>query len=159
MKSPLGVLCASVVKRFIQRLPNPASPQSEDSLSDNSPRGHGRGLWLFLLRLLGFFFVTVVSFGHNEFLFKVAGELRCFDELYNSRLSLDERVEPSTRRERGARVFTGPGLLHEILVAAHIRCHLTRVDVQHLRREVPDEMHVVRDEHQRALVSLQRESE
>ena len=37
-----------------------------------SPAGREGSLRLFLLRLLGFFFVTVVAFGHNEFGLSVA---------------------------------------------------------------------------------------
>ena len=51
------------------------------------------------------------------------------------------------------------GFLQEVFVAADIRRDLTGVDVQHLRREMANEMHVVRNENQRALVTLQRERE
>src|ERR1039458_1165925 len=65
----------------------------------------------------------------------------------------------SRRRERGAGVVRRAGLLQEIFVAADVGRHLAGVDVQHLGREMADEMHIMRNEDQRAFVSLQRERE
>src|ERR1035441_8944911 len=65
----------------------------------------------------------------------------------------------SRRRERSAGVVGCAGFLQEIFVAADIGRHLTGVDVQHLGREVADEMHIVRNEDQRAFVAFQRERE
>jgi hypothetical protein len=62
-------------------------------------------------------------------------------------------------RERGARVVHRLRLLQKIVVVSGVRRQSTGVDVQHFRREMTDEMHIVRDEHERALITFQRERE
>jgi len=52
----------------------------------------------------------------------------------------------------GAGIIPRAGFLKKIIVAAHIRSHLTGVDMQNFRRQMPDEMHIVRDEHESALI-------
>src|SRR6266545_4421651 len=68
-------------------------------------------------------------------------------------------VRPSPRGQRGAGVIGGAGLLQEVIVVSHIPDDLAGVDVQDLGRELANEMHVVRNEDQRALVAFQRERE
>ena len=65
----------------------------------------------------------------------------------------------SGRSKCGALVVHSAGFLQEIIVAARIRRDLAGIDMQHLRRELTNEMDIVRDENERALVTLQGERE
>ncbi len=59
----------------------------------------------------------------------------------------------SRHGKRGAGILGGSGFFQEIIVAAGKRGDLSTADVQLLGRKLPDEMHVVGNENQRALVS------
>ena len=74
-------------------------------------------------------------------------------------VELGEGCRASTGGEGSTGVVRRPGFLQEIVIAADIRRHLAGVDVQYLIRQVADEMHIVGDEYERALVMFQRLSQ
>lgn len=59
--------------------------------SRNPARGRGRGLWFFFLRLLDFFFLTSVSFGHIDFLVVVQRQLGLFDRVLQEKTRVGSR--------------------------------------------------------------------
>jgi len=63
------------------------------------------------------------------------------------------------RRNRRALVFERAGLFQEVVVAAGVAGDFSVLHVEDFRREFADEMHVVRDEDERAGIVLQREDE
>ncbi len=83
--------------------------------------------------------------------FMMAVQTSCGGKSYIALLKVSRKTnQPAinlSRRECGAFAFYQIGFFKKVIVSAHVGRDLAGVDVQHLRREVADEMHVVGNEH------------